>query len=221
MSIPLIVGDLLEWTIATHLNDQVGINVFHARVAAPLTGTPNDADTLNGLDNLAAPLWKSAMCTPTVYRGSMLRLIRAGSPFAPVVYTGNTGTGTFAGSPGPSQARGLISWQTALAGRSFRGRSYIPFPGQGANTADGLPNNGYLAVLTTIISLITTNPLPITVSGQTARLIFGIYHRKPPTPPATIPLAGTITDISAGRRSLQWATQKRSGSFGRPNPLPF
>jgi hypothetical protein len=221
MSIPLVVGDFLEWTIVTHLNDQVGINVFHARVAAPLGGTPNDVDTLSGLDNLAAPIWKALMCTPTIYRGSMLRIIRAGAPFAPVVYTGNSGTGTFAGSPGPSQARGLISWQTAFAGRSYRGRTYLPFPGQGANTADGLPNNGYLGALSAVITMITTNPLVITASGQTTRLIFGIYHRRAPKPPATTPLAGTMTDIVAGRRSLQWATQMRSGSYGRPNPLPF
>jgi hypothetical protein len=120
-----------------------------------------------------------------------------------------------------SQARGLISWQTAFAGRSWRGRIYAAFPGAAANTVDGLPNNGYLGTLSGIITLITTNPLVITVAGNTARLVFGIYHRYAPKPPAVVPLAGTITDITTGRRSLQWATQKRSGSYGRPNPLPF
>ncbi len=221
MPVALVVGDILEFVVVTYVGDQIGENTFHARVDTPLTGTPTDVGTVQAFDALAAPLWKALIPGAVHYRGVSLRILRPGSPFAPATFNGSDGTGAFAGNPLPTQTRGLISWKTALAGRAYRGRSYIPFPPDAGSTAAGDPNAGYLLALAGIETLITTRPLILTQAGQTARIVFGIYHRNDPRPPATAPLRGTLTDIVNSKRGVFWATQKRSGGYGRTNQLPF
>ncbi len=217
----LVVGDILELVVASYLGDQVGENVFHARVATPLVGTPTDVGIVQAFDALAAPLWKVCLASAARYRGVSLRILRAGSPFAPVSFTGSDGPGSEVSPPQGTQVRGLISWKTALAGRAYRGRTYIPFPTGSQSDIAGDPTAAYKISLAGIRTLISTSPLVLTQAGQTANIVFGIYHRNDPVPPATAPLARTITDITDGRINVRWATQRRSGGFGRTNSLPF
>lgn len=63
----------------------------------------------------------------------------------------SSNVGTSAGAAGANQLAGIITWRTALAGRSYRGRSYLP----GMNTSwvvNGLWNASAQAVMNAYVS---------------------------------------------------------------------
>lgn len=110
----------------------------------------------------------------------------------------------------PRQASGIITTLTTLAGRANRGRKYVPFPSEDANTVDAIPGAAYITALDGYAgSLIPSASFTI---GAVNEVWNPIILRV--GAPATSP------NIQEWKSRLRWATQRRRGSYGTPNLPP-
>lgn len=113
--------------------------------------------------------------------------------------TGGAVAGTGTGDLLPPQVALCITLRTASAGRSFRGRCYLPGFAESVNTATGAAggSGGSVAFITAIKSALIASSLDL-----------GVISR--PAPDASPPRAGFITPVtSIVSRDLVWDTQRR------------
>lgn len=127
-----------------------------------------------------------------------LRDIRTGNA-AEFLDSGAAVAGTAAGDLLPPQVALVVTLRTAQAGRSFRGRVYLPGFGEASNSATGTatPLTGAVNFVTAIKSALITSGLDL-----------GVIHRPTAAPlPVT---AGFITTVTAiVTRDGVWDTQRR------------
>lgn len=111
----------------------------------------------------------------------------------------------------PTQTRPMLRLTTALAGRKFRGRLFLPSP-----QAADVSNSGFPVAGNTVAvgALGTALLAPIIVAGTTWQL--GICHRVKANPAAT-----TITDVTGNSAPGLFGTQWKSGNTGRANTPPW
>lgn len=210
MAQPLLPGDIYEATVVSYLNGQVGEFRVGFQVTAVGAPTATDADLAVYVDGQLAPLIKPLLATVASYRGVSVRKVSPVGIYLPQISNGNAGAGTGSGSPLPTQVRALLSWGTARAGRSYRGRSYIPFIASGFNGSQGHPT-GAFAILMLLVGASYAAGYTVSVGGRTATVIPVIYSKK----------LNEATQIVSYLSPLLWATQRRSGDRGRLNPQPF
>ena len=208
-AVVMAVNDIIEVRFVCTQLDQTAINVRHYKVTATTGTSQTLGDFSDVLDPIFAPLLKALLNTNAAYYGTVVRRV---SPIPPstIAWT-NTGAagGNALGDLLPRQTCGLIGLQTQFAGRAFRGRFYVPFPGEADSDANALPVAGYRGRLANLAFALTGNQL--VGIANTATLIPVIYHRA----------SNTTTPINASVIRTKWATQRRRGSYGRPNPPPF
>lgn len=212
----MMLGSIYKHRTFCYSGNQVAINTRYFLVFS-LTGSfQPEQSVLNLLDADAAPLYKVALATPASYIGSDIQNITGARPYPIQVGTNaNQGNGTGGAVQIPGQVSGIYTLTTLYTGRAYRGRSYIPFPAT-ASTSAGVPPTmsalyqGYMTDIATAFSGLSN----VSVGGSTYILQWGLYHREPET------LAGTFTASVNFRVGNAWATQKRRGDFGRPNPSP-
>jgi hypothetical protein len=114
--------------------------------------------------------------------------------------------GTMAGDMLPPQTALCVTLRTALAGRSFRGRVYLPGWAEGANAATGVAS---AAASTAAAAFMVGVGTALATSG----LDGGVVSR--PAPLAVPPRAGFVTSVSAYVvRDLVWDTQRRRAHPG-------
>jgi hypothetical protein len=214
-----ILGDVLELRVVcqvTSPSPQVSENVFHAVVGAVTGGGVSQAAIAVWYDLLIAGAYKTIMAAAATYRGVMVQKIW---PLPRVVaeYTiASAGAGLSSVPILPLQTAGLLRAKTNIAGRAFRGRQYLPFPSQNQQDVDGTPTNGVLANHVIIGGAIYSNQT-VVAGIITTSLIPVIYHRANfGVPPAG---AHTSTPVTAIQTQKVWATQRRRGQLGRPNPF--
>lgn len=107
--------------------------------------------------------------------------------------------GTATGDVLPPQIAIVVTLRTALAGRSFRGRVYLPGFAEATNSATGTSSLG-----TAPVGFITAIKSALVTSG----LDLGVLSR--PAPLATPPRSGFITPVtSIVMRDTVWDTQRR------------
>lgn len=192
------------------VSDQISLNVRHywLNSITGLGATQGEFATL--LDGVFAPLYKAILSAQARYRGVKVRSILPAPPAAPAWEVASDGVGLVAGDMCPKQTAGVIALQTARSGRAYRGRVYVGMPGEADNAATAVPSAAYVTGLTNIgaawIALRTPG-----AAGNTSSLVPGLFHRA----------TGTTTDLTASIARTLWGTQRRRGSFGRPNVLPF
>jgi len=120
--------------------------------------------------------------------------------------TGAAVPGTAAGDPLPPQIALCVTLRTALAGRSFRGRSYIPGFTEAANGTTGTAS---AAASTAAINFVNACATSLASSG----LALAVVSR--PAPSATPPRAGFVNNVTAVlTRDLIWDTQRRRARPG-------
>lgn len=121
--------------------------------------------------------------------------------------------GTAVGDPLPPATALCITLRTALAGRGFRGRVYLPGWAEAASDALG---QATVAAQTAAVAFIT-DLQSVTVSGNTLSLAVARQIRKNPTPPpAQIPIEpGELNQVTVVlSRDLRWETQRRRATPG-------
>lgn len=142
--------------------------------------------------------FNTAIHTTVTLANIGLRDVRSANT-AEFLDSGAAVAGTLAGDILPLQIALCITLRTAQAGRSFRGRIYLPGYGEGSNTAAGLASGSTSAVafVTAIKSALVASSLDL-----------GVLSR--PAPAAVPPRAGFITTVtSIVARDLVWDTQRR------------
>jgi len=209
MSFPVVNGNILSCNNFAYGNNQVQ-QVDTSWIISAVIGAPTSIDFVSGLDSLMASLLLPAMPAAATYYGTKARLMTPANILYPEFANGNTATGTAGGNLLPTQVRGLIKWNTAQLGRAYRGRMYVPFPSTAFNTAAGLPTAGYTTVLNTISSALILG-FGFGVAPNTGFASLVIFNKK-----LRINRGGVVF----GPTSSKWATQRRGGSYGRPNVIP-
>lgn len=203
------VNDIYRVTVGCQWGVQAGVNVTHWFVSAIGGASVNDSDIAAHFDATFAVLYKPLIHNNSRYEGVKVQKIRPLPVSLAAISTANAGVGTGGAAALPPQVAGLISLRTAFSGRAFRGRIYLPFPGEGDNIdATGRPEVLYVNTATTLGTALVT-PQVVTAGANTATLRCGIYRRS----------NFTINTVQAAIVRSLWATQRRRGDFGQPNPL--
>lgn len=212
-----LVGNVYKHRTFCYSGDQVGINVRYFTIAG-LTGTPQPEQALlEKIDASLAAAYKPAMYNSAQYVGTDMQNITGSPPYPAQVKTlALEGAGTGGAATMGAQVSGIYTTRTAMTGKKFRGRSYIPFPAAALSTTTAPPDMtaGYIVLLNAIIAIVTASTI-VTVAGQVYTLNWVICHNPQFAGAKSLTLL-TGADIGVG-----WATQKRRGDFGRTNPFPL
>lgn len=210
MAVTLAGGDICRLRVACYTANQVGINVAHFQVTS-VTGTSrNDAQVADDFNTSLAPRYKTALSAQARFRGVSFQRILPLPPTFPQIVTTLDGVGLVAGDMLATQTSGIVSAKTEFAGAKYRGRVYIPFPGEASSDVNGIPIAQYVTDIEDIGEELYT-PVVLGAGGNTVTLTPCIFHRA----------TGTATKIDGFTARQKWATQRRRGSFGQVNPTPF
>jgi hypothetical protein len=204
------VGDIYIAQVVTYSADQIAINVLWYSVTAKAGTGATDQQLCNQISTNIHAEYKACMGVGASYRGVRLGRFSPTPAPLPVQTSFDDGPGTVAGDLLPRQVSGVMTKRTALAGKRFRGRFYTAFPAEASNDVTGIPTAAYN---TAHVNL--SNKLDLTVTAGVA----GNTNSMIPVVHSGIAAANTPVTIFDPR--TKWATQRRRGSFGRPNVLPF
>lgn len=204
------VGDVLQVTFVMQAgSQQVGLNVRHYNIVTSVGGAVVMPGWADEFFNQFGALYLALLSTQAVFHGVHVSRIHPMPPGMPSQSSQLPASGLVAGDLLPRQVAGLISLRTDLAGRAFRGRSYIPFPSEADNEADSSPTVQYLTRLGQLATEYL-QPVQVTDGVATETAVPIIWHRA----------TRTFHFITSAMVNDAWATQRRRGSFGRPNMVP-
>ena len=210
MGVTLIVGQVLVAKYHSWQSPQLGLNIRRLRITEITGGTTVlQQDCADALSVVVGPLLRANMTEHAEYRGLTMK-IHGGTTVQDISIAG-AGIGSIQGEALPAQVSGIITLKTDSAGRAGRGRMYIPFPSEEDSDQAFGPMAGYMQGLVGI-GAYHANEQSITIPGGSMKIRFGLY----------IPFGADFTKDFTGYNARQkWATQRRRGSYGRPNSLPF
>lgn len=218
MAVPIVaVGDHLKVRIACQLGTQFGLNVLGYRVAATVGASTDLLTIAQQMYNVFSVAYFPWLTNNANFYGTAVSRYTPGIPtdeYTQVLVAG----GAAGPNAQPSQAAGLIRLLTGIAGRSFRGRVYIPFA-DGSNI-DGA-TSGLNAAGTVVLNNLSTALFVLPVFGvgaNLASLALEIVHRARPGPP---PVGRTFSDVNAVAIRTFLATQRRRSELNRPDAVPF
>lgn len=200
------VGDVYKMAVVCAFGVQRSVNVRHWRVTAVTGAGRSDSQIAIALSTVFAPLWKNLMNVNAAWTNLFVQKVRPLPAAIPRLTNADAGAGLVAGDPLPPQTCGLIALQTALAGRSFRGRIYVPFPGEAHSGVDGMPVGAYLAALDNLAVALTTARV-VASGGDSVSFQPVIYNAA----------TGATTDIAEYRVRIVWATQRRRSFASKPD----
>lgn len=204
------VNDVYEIKYATYCAGNAGINVLHYACTAVAGTGSTDIQLATQLDALMAPLYKACMAGIATYYGIRAQRVTPLPKSLSVVVSPNIGVGLAGAAALPGQVCGIITLQTAIAGRKNRGRVYVPFPASAQNDAtNDTPVGGYKNEIQSL-GVGLTSTIVAGVGGNTSTMVPVIYHRKD----------STFTLVVSIRANQKWATQRRRSNYGQLNPYP-
>lgn len=206
--------DLIEvvFTCREPSNVQNGLNVRHYVVSqlGPSGATLGMVATQANTNTFSQ--YKALLSAGASFWGVSARRVWP-RPLTAIAWdTTNQGAGLVVGDILPRQSSGLISFATNLAGPSYRGRAYAPFPSEASNDPGGVPSAAYIGALQNLANVLVG---VMVVNGPNgAQLSPILWHRGAPAQPS-------FTAVTSTTVRSKWATQRRRGDFGRLNPPPF
>lgn len=203
----LIAGDIARIRAYCLQGNQLGLNVLHYVASLPTGSGVTEAEVAGAFNTTTASKYADCLNAQAEYRGASVQNITS-VPSSANGYDPVTSVGTVTGDPLPGAVSGIIGLKTAKAGRKYRGRVYIPFPGEADNTVAGVPSGGYNGRLNSLAAAI--KGFTVTGVGGTMKFDLVVYHR------ATHTWDNVTTTISRAR----WATQRRRSDFGAQDTLP-
>lgn len=206
----LDVNQIWQLRVVCYTADQIAVNTAHYRVTAVTGGGAVDSDAAVSFDTALNGVYKATISAQARYRGVSLQRVMPAPPTRPARVVVSDGVGAIAGDMMAKQVSGIISTGTELAGRSQRGRVYIPFPGEPDNQANGTPTPGYVTAVQAIANVMFSSRT-LGIGGATSAVIPVLWHR------------GSLTWDEVTHKDAKpfWATQRRRGNYGRVNSLPF
>jgi hypothetical protein len=205
-----VVGKIVRVTIASIMPDtQVQENNINY-ICTVSGGTDTRAALGNAVQTLFNTNWLPLMSNVSSIYGNRVGTIFPRPPEI-AIETVNQVNGAVGGVTMPTQSRAVLGFVTALAGPRYRGRLYLPTVDSGKMTTTSYPA---AAVITASGVLGTALIAPIVSGGSTWQPVI-LHKTLPPT------VVYTTTPIT-GRVSVRfYGTQRRSGNYGRTNPLPW
>jgi hypothetical protein len=204
----MAVGDIIQATFVCRFSEQIGLNVRHYRVFTQLGTGATLPEMAAGFHAAVSGLYPPLLNSQATFEGVMISKIFPLPPSVPVASIPAGIPGVVTGDALPRQVAGLLRARTAFAGRSQRGRVYVPFPSEASSAFDGSPILAYLSALGELGGALFDSYTFGTLPNQSI-ISPVIWHRMTST-------FDLITSIAV---ATQWATQRRRGSFGRPNPI--
>jgi hypothetical protein len=212
-------GDIYELTLVCQASEQIGLMRRHYETSLQAGDGPTQAQIATHFTTVFPGPIKAVMASGATYQGLIVSKVFPGQRTAATVNTTGVGAGTVVGDVLPRQVRGIITLRTAFAGPNWRGRVFLPFPCELDNAAGGLPSAGYITAASTLAGVFTTAYPAIGAGGNTATITPVLWRRvwANGVPTATRTAVPWATWVVRAR----FATQRRSGSYGRPNVLPL
>lgn len=117
-------------------NGDIAVNVMHVKLDLPDIITPVEAAALADIFKVEFfDEFKSSIVSGTVLQEIEVRDASGETGLAYTTTYAAPGTG--ANTPLPYQVAAVVSWRTGVAGKSFRGRSYIAGWNEAGNSATG------------------------------------------------------------------------------------
>lgn len=205
----LVTNQILQGTWFCQASDQISQTVRHWQVTS-LAGTGSTVEAAAAaLSQKFGTHLSHLMPTTALYVGMKLQVIKPTKLIA--VYSTNGGAfGDYTGALCPKQAAGVLALKTRLAGRSYQGRCYLPFPSEDANDAVGNPAAGYLAFSDAFGADIVQAQVVGTAPNQ-ATLTPVIYSRK----------LNSWEPLTAYVSRQRWGTVRRRSGIAGGDQLPF
>lgn len=211
MAHPDVAGEVWRATMAFHYaNEQWELPSFHLQSAQ---ANPSDTKpaVVAQIDSLVQAHIVPTISTSVIYYGAKLSPAYTTPPWNPYISTPKV-AGTSSSDTLPTQVRPLVSMHTAKSGRAWRGRLYGATPSVLFADANGapLPQLG-----TAWLAALDVWRAGSVVGGTTWSMV--LPHRKKPDPAPLIP-PDLVTILEFQDR---FATQRRSGQYGRLNSEPW
>jgi len=201
-------GELYRCVFYTRADDQIGINVRHFRVANITIGAPTEENIAGDMESFFATQYKPLIANTADWKGLEITKISPLPARVPVFANVNVGPGTGGPNLLPRQTCGLFKVGSPLGGRQNRGRVYVPFPATAHETVDGHPTLAYQGLLDNLaLNLIGLHEYGIALNKANCQWV--VRHAP----------GLTTTDLTTRVVRARWATQKRRGDYGTPNPL--
>lgn len=203
---PIVTEDIVEIISKSRCRDQVGLNVYHYRCTSHAGGGVTVQDILAVIATQVGSLIKACESSEATYEATYGRQVH---PIKGLLAESLNSSGIGGGGAPvlPLQVSGIITKQSAFAGRKFRGRMYVPFPSEVDNVAQGLPSVAYMTQLLALANGLVS--VRVVTVGAAASTMTPIIHRR------LFPLDGRT--IVAARANAKFATQRTRGSYGQPN----
>lgn len=199
-------GDVWQVEVLTKAQEQLGVNVL-AFVCTETDNVASDESMAQAAEARFAPLYKALMSVGAAFSGVRVRKMFPVPMPVPTTSGVLSGAGTVPGDILPRQVCGLIKKWTILAGRANQGRVYVPFPSEADSGNTGYPTTDYLTRLQALATAYA-NGFDADPGGTNCFMSPCLINKDFP---AQIPLVSAATARNA------WATQRRRGTFGRPN----
>lgn len=205
----LAVGDFFELRVYCQHAEQTSINVLKYRVDALSVATVGEQALTTAILPLIDEQYKTCMTNEASFLGVSLRKITPGD-VGNEFYSKALGAGLQVSKGMPRQSCGLISWRANGVGPRYRGRTYVPFPSVFHNDDLARPTAAYMTALGELRDILLTG-VDVDI-GFDETCTYSLYVEG--TPP------GTFRKIVTSVLPRKWATQRRRGSFGKPNAPP-
>lgn len=205
-----VLGQIMRVTIAAQYPDaQIEMNNL-TYVATAVGGADTRALLGVAVRNKFVAQWLPVMSpTSNIYGNRTLQL--APLPAAASTSVANPIVGTGVGNSAPTQARPILRFTTALAGRPYRGRLYLFTPILTCTDALAYPT---AAIRAAVVALGASLQGANVVGGTTWSPCIAHKPSTPGAPWTSTPITGTVDPGMFG-------TQRRSGNTGRLNPTPW
>jgi hypothetical protein len=204
------INDLYVVRLVTSMDLQTAINVRHYKVTAKVGTGATDAQIASAINTQFVATYRDMMSQAAVWRGVDVRRILPAPPGVPTAHVA-LANGLVLADALPAQAAFVITLRTNFAGKRYRGRVYIAFPGESDNGPNGNPTAAAFARLDLLAVKFSQTLAGVGAGGNTNDIAPVVYSKK----------FGLQTTIIGTTSRDRWATQRKRGGHGRPNPPPF
>jgi len=205
----VVLGDVWEFGIVCSTVDQYSINVRHYRVSATAGASVDDESAIGALSGFVEGPYKAMLSSQARFHGVFLQRLKPNKT-ARLINKLDAGPGEVDDELLPRQTAGVVKLRSGVAGRSKRGRVYLPFMAESFNSVAGQPTAAALTAMTNVAAALTTTRT-VGAGGNTAVFIPVIFSRK----------NNTTEDIAGYAVRGRWGTQRRRSDLNRPDADPI